>query len=159
MNRFSVLPLTMAASLLASAALAQGEHKMDHQGHKMEMTDKCALPMGEGVINALDVKNAKLNLTHKPIEALDWDEMTMDFSVEKIVDLAAFYEEEKVHFMLKPAKDGAWSVAMMCSLEIDAGAHTACMKAMSEEQARITAEADADCAGAAPDAGAHHGHH
>ncbi len=159
MNRISVLPLTMAASFLASATLAQEEHKMDHQGHQMEMTDKCTLPMGEGVINALDVKSAKLNLTHKPIKALAWDEMTMDFAVEKIVDLAAFYEGESVHFMLKPANDGAWSIAMMCSLEIEDGAHMACMKAMSDEQMRIVAKADESCAVAASDAGAHHGHH
>lgn len=159
MNRMSLLPLTMAASFLASATLAQDEHKMGHQGHQMKMTDKCALPMGEGVINALDVKNAKLNLTHAPIEALDWDEMTMDFSVEKIVDLAAFYEGEAVHFMLKPANDDAWSIAMMCSLEIEDGAHTACMKAMSDEQMRIVAKSDESCADAASDAGDHHGHH
>ena len=115
--------------------------------------------MGEGVINALDVKNASVNLTHKPIKALQWDEMTMDFAVEKIIDLAAFYEGEKVHFTLKPSKDESWSVAMMCSLEIDDGAHEACMAKMAEEQAKIAAETDKACAGATPEASAHHGHH
>jgi len=162
MKRFSILPLAMAASFLTPISFAQDAHKMDHEGHDghmMETADKCALPMGEGVINSLDVKNASLNLTHKPIKALEWDEMTMDFTVEKIVDLTAFYEGEKVHFMLKPAKNDAWSIAMMCSLEIDDDAHMACMKAMSEEQARITAEANESCEGASPDAGQHHGHH
>ena len=162
MKSLIAAPLIFAASFLASYAFAQDGHKMDyqgHDGHKMEMAGKCALPMGEGIINAIDVKNAKLNLTHKPIEALKWDEMTMDFHVEKIVDLAAFYQGEKVHFMLKPVKDNAWSVAMMCSLEIDGDAHMACMKAMDAEQARITAEADDGCKDAAPDASQHHGHH
>ncbi len=161
MKSFSIPALAIAASLLASSAFAQDGHKMDHQGHKghkMTVANNCALPMGEGVINALDVKNARLNLTHKPIEALQWDEMTMDFPVAKIVDLAAFYEGERVHFMLKPENGQSWSVAMMCSLEVDDGAHQACMKVMGEEQARIAAEADESCADAAP-ASAHHGHH
>jgi len=160
MKRFSVLPLAIAASSLISASFARDSHKTDHQGHdghKMEMTDnKCALPMGEGVVNVIDVQNAKLNLTHKPIKALEWGEMTMDFTVEKIIDLAAFYEGEKVHFMLKPTRDDAWSIAMMCSLEINDGAHQACMKKMGEEQARITAQADESCANAAPNASHHH---
>ncbi|WP_428410418.1 copper-binding protein [Hyphococcus sp.] len=154
-------PLAVAATFFVSSAFAQHGHDMnlqDHDGHKMEMADKCALPMGEGVINTLDVRNAKLNLTHKPIEALQWDEMTMDFAVAKIVDLAAFYEGERVHFMLKPENGEGWSIAMMCSLEVDDGAHQACMKAMSEEQARIVAETNDDCTGAAPDP-SHHGHH
>lgn len=162
MESLSIPPLVIAACLLTSSAFAQDGHKTDHQGHgdqKIEMAKKCALPMGEGVINAIDVKNAKLNLTHKPIEALNWNEMTMDFSVEKIVDLAAFYQGENVHFMLKPAKNNIWNIAMMCSLEADDGAHMVCMKTMSDEQARITAETDETCADTASDASAHHGHH
>ncbi|WP_375206942.1 copper-binding protein [Hyphococcus sp.] len=162
MKTLNIAPLIAGACLLMPAAQAQDAnnsgHQKGHEAHDMQMTDRCALPMGEGVINALDVKNGKLNLTHKPIEALQGDEMTMDFKVEKIVDLAAFYEGEKVHFMLRPAKEESWSIAMMCSLEIDDGAHEACMKAMSEEQARIAAETDESCAGVATDPG-HHAHH
>ena len=159
MTRFFVTPVAIATAFFATLASAQEAHKMDHDGHKMDMADSCALPMGEGVIKTLDVKNATLNLTHKPIAALGWGEMTMDFSVEKIVDLAAFYQGEKVHFMLKPAKDKSWSIAMMCSLEVDDSAHDACMMKMTEEQARITAQTDESCANASPDAAQHHGHH
>ncbi|MEZ5894021.1 MAG: copper-binding protein [Parvularculaceae bacterium] len=158
MTRLLILPL-IGAAFTASAAYAEGDATMNHQGHEQAAADKCALPMGEGVINTIDVKNAKLSLTQKPIAMLGWDAKTADYKVASVVDLAAFYQGEQVHFMLKPEGDN-WAVAMMCSLEADADAHAACMTAMGEEQAKIAAERDKTCVSAAPaDANQHHGHH
>ena len=161
----------LCASLLAaSAAQAQSAHDtMSHEGHRESRTmsgpeatgeNECAMPMGAGVIDALDVKNATAKLTLDPIDMLNWDASTRDLPVDSaMVDLAAFYQGEKVHLMLKPAKKDAWSIAIMCSVEIDEGAHQACMTKMGEEQVRLATAAGKDCSSAKSDASRHHGHH
>ena len=62
MKTLNIAPLIAGACLLMPAAQAQDAnnsgHQKGHEAHDMQMTDRCALPMGEGVINALDVKNA-----------------------------------------------------------------------------------------------------
>ncbi|WP_395077088.1 copper-binding protein, partial [Hyphococcus sp.] len=91
--RTPLLTALGVAAFVATPSLAANSHdqmdhsKMDHS--EMDMTGMCDMPMGEGVINALDVKKSTVNLTHKPIEAIGWPEMTMDFAVLKPVDLSA----------------------------------------------------------------------
>ena len=115
----SKLIFTTVAALFAGAALspafaAEEKTQMD-QSAMMTSMDHCGLPMGEGVINALDVQKSKVNVTHKPIESIGWPEMKMDFTVLKPIDLAAFATGERVHFLLKAEKDKSYSIAAMCS--------------------------------------------
>lgn len=75
--------------------------KMDHgtMHHKMEEASTTAT--GVGVIHSVSKLNRMVNLTHEPIPALKWSEMTMDLPVEKSVDLHAFQAGDKVTFTLK----------------------------------------------------------
>jgi hypothetical protein len=56
----------------------------------------------------------------------------MDFAVLKPIDLTAFATGERVHFLLKAEKDKSYSIAAMCSLDVDDGAHEACMTHMHD---------------------------
>ncbi|MGE0180668.1 MAG: copper-binding protein [Parvularculaceae bacterium] len=171
--KLAALPLLAVA---ISPAFAAQEHdgmdhgKMDHgamEGHDAS----CGLPMGEGVVKAVDVKGSKVNLTHKPIAMLEWPEMTMDFAVEKPVDLSAFASGENVHFLLKEGKKKDYLIAAMCSLDVADGAHEACMAQMHKvamtvaEDAGLTCdmgEMDHDAHGdkeSTPSIGSHEGHH
>ncbi|GJL90922.1 copper-binding protein [Hyphococcus sp.] len=146
----SAATITITALFTATGFAAQDHGGMDHDaikhGDSMEQMDKCSQPMGEGVINTLEVKKSKINLTHKPIEAIGWPEMTMDFTVQKPVDLSAYGVGENVHFLLKLEKAKSYSIAAMCSLDVDGGAHEACMAQMHKVAMAAAAEKDASCA-------------
>ena len=141
--------MNFVTALIAGAALSPafaGEEKtqMDHDAMMTSM-DHCGVPMGEGVINALDVKKSKINVTHKPIESIGWPEMKMDFAVLKPIDLTAFAAGERVHFLLKAEKDKSYSIAAMCSLDVEAGAHEACMKHMHHVAMKVAADTGRAC--------------
>lgn len=145
----SNLAITTAAALFAGAALspafaAEEKTQMDHSAMMTSM-DHCGLPMGEGVINALDVKKSKVNVTHEPIEMLGWPEMKMDFAVLKPIDLAAFATGERVHFLLKAEKDKSYSIAAMCSLDVEDGVHEACMTHMHDVAMKAAADEGRSC--------------
>lgn len=162
--------LSFLAAAFAPAFAAQDHKDMDHgamEGHDAS----CGLPMGEGVVNAVDVKGSKVNLTHKPIAAIEWPEMTMDFVVEKPVDLSAFAPGENVHFLLKEGKKKDYLIAAMCSLDVADGAHEACMAQMHKFAMAVAEEAGISCAmgemdhdahgdkEGAPSRESHEGHH
>lgn len=54
-----------------------------------------------GVINAIKPAGREVNLTHQPIEAIGWPQMTMDFAVGSGVNLEDHIEGERVSFVLK----------------------------------------------------------
>ena len=155
--------LIQAAALLASASAFAAEpaassahppgHQMERASDKspkaMDHADHCGLPMGDGVLTAIDVAKARATIDHKPIEALGWDAMTMAFAVEKTVDLSAFAAGDRVHFLLKDAsskKGKSYSVAAMCATEAAKETHEACMAAMHKAAMKITSDAGKPCA-------------
>ena len=80
---------------------AEMDHrKMDHSqdGHKAEA-------MGVGVIHHVSKLNRMVNITHEPIPALKWPEMTMDLPVAKSVDLGSIKTGEKIKFHLELGED------------------------------------------------------
>ena len=104
----------VAAVAAQNNAMQGGEHaghaamdhsKMDHgtMDHKMEGAS--AEATGVGVIHSVSKLNRMVNLTHEPIPALNWPEMTMDLPVEKSVDLNSLKAGDKVTFSLKLGAD------------------------------------------------------
>ncbi len=96
------------ASLKASLARmtapeAAAEPPADaHAGHDM------AAPgvTGMGVVREVLPDEARIRITHDPIPALEWPEMTMFFNVAEEVDLSALKPEDKVHFELEETTHG-----------------------------------------------------
>lgn len=144
----------LAAALLAAAlaaAPALGAEESAHAGHGA----MCGMPMGEGTIEALDVRGAKAKIAHEPIAPLGWPAMTMDFAVDRSVDLSAFAPGERVHFTLAKGAGADYAIAAMCSRDVDAGLHEACMGRMQEDAARRAEAAGMACGAGG---GAHDGH-
>ncbi len=148
-----------SASALAAEPAAKSAHPPGHQMEPANETEPakaagsaaiehCGLPMGEGVISALDVAKSRATIAHGPIPALGWDDMTMGFSVEKTVDLAAFAAGDRVHFLLVPGKKAkSQNIAAMCAADAEAGAHEACMGVMHQTAMKIAAASDKPCEG------------
>ena len=146
MKRFILAAAFFAATpVFAEPVGDAGAKPMDHAEH-------CGLPMGDGVITAVDVAKARATITHKPIPALGWDETTMPFAVDKAVDLAAFAAGDRVHFLLAPEKKSkgqkiaAHNIVSMCSPDAEAGAHEACMASMHKAAMKIASDEGQTCA-------------
>ncbi len=113
MHTFSVrrmtrpaLALKFALSALSAAApcepaLAAGAFMVVAQSGK---------PSGQGMLNSIDARNRKLNITHGPIAALQWPAMTMDFGVAPGVDFGALKPGEKIDFTLTRGVDGMFVI-------------------------------------------------
>jgi Cu(I)/Ag(I) efflux system membrane fusion protein len=61
---------------------------------------------GEGTLNRVDAESRTVNLSHGPISELGWPAMTMDFTVDENVSLAAFEAGQPVSFTLRETDGG-----------------------------------------------------
>lgn len=124
------LLVVFAVSLVASFALAQdnssmeGHDHMNHgaagnasqdsmadhssMGHEMAGNHKAA--MGVGVVHRVSKLNRTVNLTHEPIPALKWPEMTMDLPVAKSVDIGSLKSGDKIKFKLELGEDKKYTI-------------------------------------------------
>lgn len=70
---------------------------------------------GNGVINNVDAKSGRVNITHEPIASLGWDSMTMDFIVKDKIMLANLQKGQKVTFKLVEARKGEYVISFITS--------------------------------------------
>jgi Cu/Ag efflux protein CusF len=63
-----------------------------------------------GVIDAVDAAQRKVTVSHGSIQKLGWPAMTMEFPVNKEIDLTAVKAGMKVNFTLVKGSSGAWTV-------------------------------------------------
>lgn len=71
---------------------------------------------GKGMIKALNISQYSITLQHEPIPALSWPAMTMDFSVDKNVDLKNFKVGDRIQFILKENNEGNYVITDMKEL-------------------------------------------
>lgn len=123
-----IIAVSLSLILSSSVALAMDHSKMDHgdmnhgtshtemgNDHNMsgKMADdshagmhKATEGTATGVVHSVSKLNRSVNLTHAPIAALNWPEMTMDLAVVDDVDLNSFKPGDKVevHIVLDQDK-------------------------------------------------------
>ena len=115
--------LGMKGTLVVGQASKPGETRtVDHEA--LEHADMGghaanALPEGNGKINSVDSEKHVLNMTHQPIEALNWPGMTMEFPVAKEVDLSSFKAGDAVAFTLKSGEDHQYWIASLKAADDD----------------------------------------
>ena len=143
---FTASPIVALTAWSSAWAIVTPDNADPHAEGELGQTIHCDVPVGEGVINALDVKQSSVNISHKPRHSIGFKEMAMDFPVLKPVDLSEFSIGERVHFLLKPEQGKSDSIAAMCSLDINEEAHKACMAKLHEEAMKLAAAAIDQCA-------------
>src|SRR5262245_61111091 len=74
-----------------------------HEGH-------AGATKASGTVDAVDATKHKITLSHGAIKSLGWPAMTMDFAVDKAIDLSAIKAGTKVNFTLVRGADGQWIV-------------------------------------------------
>lgn len=118
--------VAFAISLTSSVAMAEkhgsmeGHGNMDHDTMNQSHSDhggmehssmahgtegEAGKAMGVGVIHRVSKLNRTVNLTHEPIPALNWPEMTMDLPVAKSIDLGSIKTGEQVKFHIELGPD------------------------------------------------------
>jgi Cu/Ag efflux protein CusF len=147
-----------AVALFASPAFADHGHGADETAAKMQHTDHCGLPAGEGSVAALDVGKARVTISHEALEALGWGKADTEIAASKAVDLSAFAAGDKVHFLMASEKKGKPAVIVaMCAADAEAAAHEACMASMHKAAMKSAAAQGKECAGASQNAHQDHG--
>lgn len=120
--------LIVSALTLPIAAYA-GHHEEkhgDHQHHEtMQQQDAV---MGTGTIHSISQMNRKVNITHDPIPALKWPEMTMDLDVADSVDLKTVKPGDMVNFHIVLGEDKVYRITKI--MKAHKGEHDAkqCMQ-------------------------------
>ncbi len=74
-----------------------------HEGH-------AGATRASGVVEAVDSAERHITVSHGPIKSLGWPAMTMDFTVNKSIDLSSVKAGMKVNFSLVRGENGAWLV-------------------------------------------------
>lgn len=77
------------------------DHNMSGMKDQMQNTHR-----GQGTVNGVDAKTGKVNLSHGPIETLNWPVMTMDFSVKDAALLEGIQPGMKVDFDVEKSDGG-----------------------------------------------------
>ena len=92
------------ASLKASLArMTAPQNKQENTSKEMVMDKKIT---GTGILREVLSDANKVNMTHDPIPAIGWPDMTMYFKVKPDVNLNAFKPDDKVEFDLEEGADG-----------------------------------------------------
>jgi len=92
--------VTSAQFLIDSESSKQSDFvRMDHN-------DQADSVWMEGSINSVMAGHRMVNITHAPVEAWNWPEMTMDFTVAESVDIDALKAGQKLHFEVTRTDDG-----------------------------------------------------
>lgn len=90
----------------------------DSVNNQPTSTHTSALITGKGIIKNIDLKNDSITLQHEAIAALHWPEMTMNFSVNKNVDLNKFNIDDRVQFILEKGKENNYVITDMKKLSL-----------------------------------------
>ena len=77
--------------------------------------------MGSGVVHSIDLESRKINISHEPIPALKWPEMTMDLDVSEDVDLGALSPDDAIKFHIKLGADKVYRITKI--MKADATHH------------------------------------
>ncbi|MFC2952471.1 copper-binding protein [Marinicaulis aureus] len=138
----AVIIAVVAAVSPARAGLVQSTPD-PHADPQLDTSIHCDIPIGEGVVRAVNIKHSTVDIMHRPAHSVGFDEMVMTFDVLASVNLEEFSFGERVHFLLKIERGKSDKIAWMCSLEKDEDTHKACMAKLHVEAMKLAA-ADID---------------
>ncbi|NOX82776.1 MAG: efflux RND transporter periplasmic adaptor subunit [Alphaproteobacteria bacterium] len=88
-----------------------------------EMSSKArpAEIQGQGIVNTTMPNMSMINITHEPVEALNWPVMTMDFTTSKSIDLSKFEKGAAIRFTLMPDDSGSYMITAISLRDAEGG--------------------------------------
>ena len=103
-------------------------------GHQTDPSVRDEPIDGVGVVDSLMAGHGMIDITHEPIEALDWPTMSMSFLTLDGVSLDEIEVGDRVAFSLQQ-DDGRWRISAIATLEEDAMDHGAHQMPSDEAEA------------------------
>ncbi|BDF95627.1 efflux RND transporter periplasmic adaptor subunit [Pseudoalteromonas sp. KAN5] len=97
--------VTSAQFLLDSESSKSSDFK------RMQAPQVITSVWGKGVINHVMADHRMVNISHEPMDELDWPSMTMDFMVAESVDISALQAGQTLHFELTKQVEGSYVVS------------------------------------------------
>ena len=74
--------------LAVQSGYAADKQQMGNMNTQKELSSEgMKMHTGHGVVNKINVVAGKVNISHEPIESMNWPKMTMDFTVKNKADL------------------------------------------------------------------------
>ena len=99
--------VTSGQFLIDSEASLKASLQRMQSGDSSSAAPAAAAPItGTGVLREIMAQDNKVNLTHEPIPALGWPDMTMDFRIKPGVSLEGYAAGDAVVFELETGEDG-----------------------------------------------------
>ena len=82
---------------------------------RIDTSEKVEKPMvqGMGIIKEIDDSTHSITLEHEAIPSLNWPAMTMDFAVDKDVNLKHYKPNDYIQFNLEKDKDNHFVIMEM----------------------------------------------
>lgn len=68
-------------------------------------------PRGDGIVNSVNIEKRTINISHEPIDSINWPAMTMDFAVSEDVNLDSVQPKSHINFDLTMDKDGNYIIS------------------------------------------------
>ena len=107
---------SMALTFAPQAYADSGMHKSMAQHGQASAEHKDI--MGSGVVHSVDIESRKINISHDPIPALKWPEMTMDLDVSEGVDLEALSPDDAIQFHIELGGDKGYRITKIMKADV-----------------------------------------
>lgn len=105
--------VTSAQFLLDSESSKTSDFKRLQHGDEDAGTSASEPVETIAVINSIMPDMRMLNVTHPPIEAWSWPEMTMDFNVSEEIDLSGLQPGMEVHLEIEQTEEGGYLITQL----------------------------------------------
>lgn len=117
--KYAITSSLLLALLTGSGAALADEHKhgMNHAAMQQQAAATLQAHKAEGVVNSVDLRGGKINMTHGPVESLGWPGMTMDFAVKDKAILKGINPGQKVAFEVVKEGPGKFYVNRITPLK------------------------------------------
>ena len=111
--------------MVSSQFLIDSEASLQGVALRMAGAEEPAAPPemveGTGIVDSVMASHGMIDLTHDPIPALDWPEMSMSFFTLEGVSLQGLSEGDAVTFTLRRNDDGQWRIASISGADAASG--------------------------------------
>jgi membrane fusion protein, copper/silver efflux system len=82
---------------------------------EMEMSEPEAIDLPgkvwtEAIVHSVMANQNKVNVSHQPIEAWDWPDMTMDFDVDQTIDMAMFKQDASLYIQVLRTESNQYKI-------------------------------------------------
>ncbi|MDB2356310.1 efflux RND transporter periplasmic adaptor subunit [Pseudoalteromonas sp.] len=97
--------------VISAQFLLDSESSKSSDFKRMQTLAAITSVWGKGVVNSVMADHRMVNISHEPMDELDWPSMTMDFTVADSVDFKALQAGQALHFEVTKKADNSYLIS------------------------------------------------